>query len=51
LNLLCVNSGPKAPRRVPDNGETPQYVVNILALYKRFLASGRPDAGVLSAPR
>ncbi|MDX2014005.1 MAG: lytic transglycosylase domain-containing protein [Myxococcaceae bacterium] len=49
--LVAYNSGPKAPRRVPDNGETPQYVVNILALYKRFLASGGADAGVPSAPR
>ena len=43
--LVAYNSGPKAPTRVPSNGETPAYVVNILALYKRFLVQ-LGDAGI-----
>lgn len=43
--LVAYNSGPKAPARVPSNGETPGYVVNILALYKRFQAQ-QSDAGI-----
>lgn len=43
--LVAYNSGPKAPTRVPSNGETPGYVVNILALYKRFQAQ-QSDAGI-----
>lgn len=42
--LVAYNSGPKSPTRVPSNGETPAYVVNILALFKRFQAQ-QSDAG------
>lgn len=44
--LVAYNSGPKAPNRVPDNGETPEYVVRILVHYKRFLLGEPPDAGL-----
>lgn len=49
--LVAYNSGPKAPTRVPSNGETPAYVVNILALYKRFLAQlGDAGTNTTTAP-
>ena len=44
--LVAYNSGPKALATVPANGETPQYVVNILALYKRFAAAEARDGGL-----
>jgi soluble lytic murein transglycosylase-like protein len=50
--LVAYNSGPKAPHRVPDNGETPEYVVRILGHYKRFLLADSSDAGTTAiAPR
>lgn len=34
--LVAYNSGPKAPTRVPDNGETPAYVTRILTFWRDY---------------
>ena len=45
--LVAYNSGPKRPTKVPENGETPEYVVNILGFYRRLLSEESLDAGVV----
>lgn len=44
-SLVAYNSGPKSPKAVPSNGETPAYVVSILRFYRRFLAAEAVDGG------
>ena len=44
-SLVAYNSGPKSPKTVPSNGETPAYVVSILRFYRRFLAAEAVDGG------
>ena len=48
--LVAYNSGPKRPTKVPENGETPEYVVNILGFYRSFLSEESLDAGVGLGP-
>lgn len=50
-SLVAYNSGPKAPKTVPSNGETPAYVANILLFYRQFLGAEPVDGGAQKGPR
>ena len=41
-SLVAYNSGPKAKLVVPENGETPGYVVNILKFWRAYERIGTP---------
>lgn len=50
--LVAYNSGPKAPTAVPENGETPTYVVRILGYWREYdpaIAPARPKPAATKA--
>ena len=47
--LVAYNSGPKTKKKVPANGETPDYVVKILKFWKQYEKQSDLEKGATTA--